>query len=249
MALSKEMLDAISKLDNGSAILDQIEADVAEAAAPLKDANAKLLRENVERKRTIQEIKTHLKNAGLDPEAPLPDQLTALTEKVKTEVSKDVTPNKEVAAVKKELDDFKKKFETSQTELAAERQQTKLERVKAAFSPKLPEHFGPAADLILKTAVAEGVITVDETGNPGVKMGDDFFPLNAGNGEKAMNALRQLHPQLAVTKQKGGAGDTGAQGGKGAPAGKTMTTVEYHEKVARGEDTTKFFAEGGQLVD
>jgi hypothetical protein len=105
---------------------------------------------------------------------------------------------------------------------------------------------------VLRAGLIDGVITTNDEGQPGVKVGEDFFLLSDGGGEKALNALRQLHPQLAVSKQKGGAGDTGANGangGKGGKAEKAMTTEQYHEQVSKGTDLTKFFAEGGIIKD
>jgi hypothetical protein len=249
MPLSREQLEAIGKIDGGTSIIDQIESDLETAVNPYKDSIAKLTRENVERKRTIQEFKTHVKNAGLDPEAALEEQLAALTEKVKTESTRDVTPNKEVEMIRKEMKALADKFTQSETQRLKAEQDIKSERVKAAFAPKLPDHFGPAADLVLRAGLIDGVITTDEGGQPGVKVGEDFFLLSDGNGEKALNALRQMHPQLAVSKQKGGAGDTGANGGKGNKSEKAMTTEQYHEQVSKGTDLTKFFAEGGIIKD
>jgi hypothetical protein len=245
MPLSQAQIEAIGKIDGGTEILDQIEADQELAVDTLTKTNATLLRENVSRKRTIQDMKTQIKNAGLDPEGSLEEQFAALTEKVKGEVSKDVTPNKEVEALRKDLKLLTDKMiQSEQLRLKAE-EGIKTEKVKSHFAPKLVDHFGDNAELVLENGMVKGVFTVDESGQPGIKQGEEIL-----FGEQAFNALRQMYPKQAVTKQKGGAGDTGARGAKGAQgAAKTMSSEEYDTQIAKGADLTKFFADGGILKD
>ncbi len=256
MPLTEEQKDAVAKLPGGQAILDEIETDLTAAVTPLKDSvtkltdlNTKLTRENVERKRWEQEYRLQMKSLGLDANKPIADLIEEMQEKVKATATKDMKPNAEVDAVNKKLADLTRKFELSEQARVDAEKATKLERVKAAIAPKLPEHFGNAADLILESGILKGHLTTDDSGNPGVKMGEDFIPLSEEEGAKAMNALKQLYPKLAVVKQKGGAGDTPANGGKKTDKTKTMTTAEYNEKVSKGEDVQKFFSEGGQIVD
>jgi uncharacterized coiled-coil protein SlyX len=245
MPLSQAQIEAIGKIDGGTAIIDQIEADHESAVEQYKKTNSTLLRENVERKRTIQEMKLHIKNAGLDPEGSLEEQLTALSEKVKVEISKDVTPNKEVDALKKDMKSLMDKFSQSEQQRIKAEEGIKTEKVKSHFAPKLVDHFGDNAELVLENGMVKGVFAVDENGQPGIKQGEEIL-----FGEQAFNALRQMYPKQAVTKQKGGAGDTGARGAKGAQgAAKTMSSEEYDTQIAKGADLTKFFADGGILKD
>lgn len=248
MPLTNAQIAAISKVEGGTEILDQIETDIKDGIEkelkPLKDEKAKIIRENVERKRIIQDLEAHLQTVGLDPKAPLEEQLTALTEKLKGEVSKNATPNKEVDAIRKEMESMKKKIEASDLARVAAENMAKTEKVKSHFAPKLADHFGDNSELVLENGMTKGLFTVDESGNPCVKVGDEFF-----TGDQALNSLRQLYPKQAITRQKGGAGDTAARGGQGGAAGKTMTTEEYNAKVIKGEDVLKFFADGGQIAD
>jgi hypothetical protein len=257
MPLTEEQKDAVAKLPNGQAILDEIETDLTAAVTPLKesitkltDTNTKLTRENVERKRGEQEFKLQAKNLGCDTTKPIPDIIQEMRAKLTETASKDTVPNSEVTALKKELAAFKATMESEKTARLEAEKATKIERVKAAIAPKLPEHFGAASDLILESGITKGYLTTNEAGEPCVKMGDDLIPLSEEDGAKAINALKQMYPKLAVTKQKGGAGDTDTKGGKKSPPAKTMTLEEYNTKVAGGkaDEVAKFMAEGGQVV-
>ena len=274
MPLSQVQKDAISKIQGGSDILAEVDSyetsiatltennrTVSETSKALEAKNKALTKENVSRKRAMQLTSDALKVAGLDPvggefglEPPvsLQVQIENLTGELKSSATKDMKPSAEVEAVKKELAAMKANMESEKNARLEAEKTTKLATVKAAIAPKLPEHFGNAADLILENGIANGRLTTNDAGEPGVMMNGEFIALAEEEGAKAMNALKQMYPKQAVAKQKGGAGDTPANGGTGKQgSAKTITAEEYDRVSALGDPDgflVKFFGAGGQIA-
>jgi hypothetical protein len=243
MPLSQAQLDAISKIDGGTAILDQIEADITETKSVLDKKITTLTRENVERKRTIQELKTSLHSAELDPDKPIAEQLAALQERMKADASKGMKPEGEVAILMKRLEKLEKDYQQEKSEKEQLKVQNHREKASAHFAPKLPDIFGKASSLILKNALVDGIITVDENGMPCVKNSDGEFLKD----DDAINELRRIHSDLVITKQKPGSGDLPNSGGKGRGDTKTATRTEF--EALTYEQKVKFGAEGGKIVE
>jgi len=243
MPLSQTQMDAISKIDGGTAILDQIEADINETKSMMEKKITTLTRENVERKRNIQELKSSLHSAEIDPEKPIGEQLAAIQERIKADASKGMKPDSEVAVLMKRIEKLEKDNQQEKSEKEQLKAQNKREKASAHFAPKLPDIFGKASSLILKNALVDGIITVDENGLPCVKGADGELLRD----DEAMNELRRVHSDLVITKQKPGSGDLPNSGGKGKGDTKTATRTEFEGFTY--EKKVKFGSEGGKIVE
>jgi ribosomal protein S16 len=223
MPLSQAQIEAISKLPDGSGILSTVEADIEAATASSASKMNALVRENVEKKSAVRNYVQQLEAIGFDPTKPLKNQFEELQEKTKGELSKGMKPTSEVDALAKKIERFEKALADSAAREESLKQQNRREKAAATFSPILPDHFGKASSLILKNAIADGIITIDENGQPGVKGADGEFY----TGDAAINELKKIHADLVITKQKPGSGNTAGRGG-GTSQGKAITREEFN---------------------
>jgi chaperonin cofactor prefoldin len=247
MALSKEQREMLLKVEGGQAILDEVDKSLKEVVEPLNAQIKKLTGDDMNKRKYISELREQLKAVNLDPddkEKPLAEQIEALQTKVKETATKGFKPNAEFEALQKEI----KKTGDALAKMAGEKaeadKKAKMKTAQAAYSTTFNEIFGLTSKFILDEAINKGIITVSDADEAGVMDGDTFL-----TGDEALASIKKKYSPYVVTNQRKGSGNTPPNGGSGAREGKTMSNEEYNQKVAKGEDLSKFFADGGQLVD
>jgi hypothetical protein len=249
MALSKDQRDLISKIENGQAILDEIDKSLKEVAEPLNAQIKKLTGDDMNKRKYISELREQLKAVNLDPddkEKPLAEQVEALQTKVKESATKGYKPNSEFEAQQKEMQKELKKLNDSLAKMAQEKadadKQAKMIKAQADYGKFFDDTF-VGGDLLLEKVIKEGEVVSDGKIS-GVMDGDTFL-----TGDEASAALKKKYSNRVITNQKTGSGNTPPNGGTRAKEGKTMTGEEFYKKQAAAEDLSKFFADGGQLTD
>lgn len=215
--LSQELREKLSTMEGGKEYLEEYEAVVKESI----DRKTKIrdLTKTIEESgNSVKTMAEQLKDAGIDPAKSVKDQIESMKESVKSQASQGMTPSKEYEALAKkherEMDKLRGEWESEKKAREEAAQAIKIEKAKSAFSPILSEHFGKTAQLLLEKDIREGRITVNDKGEPGVFHDDEFISLSENEGSDAINILRNIHKDFAVSKQVGGAADTSARGGR-----------------------------------
>jgi hypothetical protein len=244
MPLSYEQAVAeIEKLPNGGDLLSSLTEKVHSV-----NSEAQGLRNRYKTtESSLTKLKETLKSLELDPESDLTQQLQARLEKEKAGLK----PESEIAEVKKSLEKYKKEIDTWKQTAEDAKKDSLMSKAKQAFSPKLGDHFGKAAQHILELATLKGQIVVrDEI--PGVMYNDEFVPLNVESGLNAVDMLKKMYPELAITKQVTGSKKTNTSGASinEDKDEKIMTRAEF-DKVSRSNpaEAMAFVKDGGTLVD
>jgi len=153
----------------------------------------------------FKRFKNLVHDLGWDGESDVDEWAT----KVKSALEAKASPAEqgEMGELKKTLAKLQKDFQTTQTDLAAEREQRaelqKINRVKtieAQLGPKLSEEFY-ASPLMLKALIADNMVDVDESGEVVFKKGDSTLNLNDG-----LKYLSETYSDAKKNKQVAGSG-------------------------------------------
>lgn len=243
MALTYEQSIAeLQKLPNGSEIIESL----TEKVHAVNNEAAGLRQRYKATEGSLAKLKEALKASELDPDSDIPSQLNDRINKLK----EGTKPASEYDGLAKDLLKVKKDLESWKSTAEKNAQEAEIAKARAAFSGKLTDHFGKASDVLLDYAVRLGQIVVKD-GVPGVLVNDDFTPLNVESGTNAIDVLRKLYPQFAITKQVPGSKNSNTR----APMGN-----EKSEKEMSRTDFTKlssndpraamaFVKSGGTLTD
>lgn len=243
-------LTAEQKKGLSADVLQEIENDEKENARLNRENGEKRTRANeIEREKkatetSLNELRDKMKKIGFDTGEDIEDQFPGLIEKVTKE--RGFKPSSEVDALTKKFDAMTKKLEAAEAQAARDKQEAMIEKVGGLFGPALQENFGKAAPLIQNQLRLTGKLAMKD-GVAGIQNGDAFIPLNAENGsESAIDLLKKEYGDFVVTKQKTGTngGGTNNTGGKNE---KVMSRNEFEAlaPLARMD----FMKNGGQLAE
>lgn len=241
MALTyEEALAEVKKLPQGEEILGHVLEKVHSVNNEAKNLRIKAKEyENI-----LSTHKEKLKAHGIDPDSDIDEQLEKMRSK------EGMKPESDFNKVMKELDKFKK--EVSEWKGTAEKREADLlmEKAKNAFAPILSDHFGKQASALLELALLKGQIVVKD-GVPGVLYNDDFVPLRTEKGPNAVDMLRKIYPEFAITKQiPGSKKPDGRAPITGEESEKTMTRAEHDILGQKNPKAAMdFIKAGGVLVD
>ena len=246
MPLNQAQKDAIAKINGGADILAIIDADETEhltfadtnkdLTAKLKETETKnraLTKEQVARKRAMQNVQETAKahglelfggEFGLEPPTPLEEQFAAVLTKSDTVTKDTVVKNPEYLKLSKELEQMKKEREAEKIEAAKEKEAKKTAERRAALQPLVMENFGDMAPYVLD-AILSKQISVNEAGEDCIKDGDTFIPLT--DTANVTTTLKKLHPKAVQIKVKPGSGNTPAKGGTQQPHDGKLTYKEW----------------------
>jgi len=223
------------------ATVEELQAKVSDLEEKVGELSHEAKGHRLRAKSLEQQLKS-FKDAGLDPEKDISEQLEALKESASAG-KKDAS---EFSALQKQMDTLMKKLADSETKAERSAAEAKLEKARSAFSAKSKEHFTDA-DTVIDLAIAKGLVTLDENGNPGLKDGDEFIPLNAEKGPGAVDKLKTMFPKLAITTQKAGGKDTTAKGASGT-AGNAKQMRESEFKALSIKAQGDFALSGGEVT-
>lgn len=226
--------------------------DVFSEVEKLEGELSNVTHESISRKNKIRDFESNQKSLldkikahGIDPEGDMELQIKTLIDNAKTGMK----PANEFEVLTKKVDKLMHEVESWKTQAEKAQSEATIEKARAAFSTKLPDYFGPAADFILDYAITKGLVGVKD-GVPGVVYDGDFTPLNVEKGKNALDVLKSIYPQFVIVKQKGGSGSP-ASGGGGAGAGssdeKTMPMKEF--ETLPHSQKQQFIRDGGKVAD
>jgi hypothetical protein len=220
------------------------DASVLEEIEALEQQLNEVTKESIGRKKKINELTGNLKRLELDPDSDLEEQLTKKLEKSK----EGYKPSSDYEAVLKKVDKLNKEMESWKSQAEASTKEAQMAKARAAFSGKLAEHFGPAADLLLELGTTKGQITVSPEGIPGVYHDEEFVPLHTEKGKNAIDTLRKLYPTLAITKQVSGGKDVSTRtSGESKVQGQSMARQDFD--ALPPEEQYRFMKSGGALEE
>jgi hypothetical protein len=236
MAFSEELKKKVSD----AAIL----AEIDKLEGELSDVT----RESIGRKTKIRDFESKygsltdkIKRLGLDPDKDdVEEQFAALLEASK----KGLKPESEMTALMKKVEKLSTDLNGWKTQAEKATAEAEMAKARAAFSGKLGDHFGKASDILLDYATLKGIIAVKD-GVPGVSVDDDFVPLTVDKGPGAIDVLKKLYPQFAITKQQPGGKDVSTRPEAGSGDKKTLSMNEF-EALPHAEKAA-YVKEGGKV--
>jgi hypothetical protein len=196
-----------------------------------------------EYEKTLSTWKDKLKKLDLDPDADdLEEQLNARLEKGK----KGMKPDSEFEALMKKVNKLTDEVTNWKTTAEKNATEAAMAKARSAFAGKLTDHFGKASDLLLDYATLKGIIAVKDE-MPGVMFEDDFVPLNAEKGQKsAIDVLKKLYPDFAITKQVGGGKDVSTRVNTNNTDGKPSMQMADFEAMTHPQKQ-EFIKSGGKV--
>lgn len=219
-------------------------AEIDKLEAELTDVT----RESIGRKGKIREYDTKygsltekIKRLGLDPDADdIEEQFNQRIEESK----KGYKPESEMQVLMKKVEKLSGEINTWKSQAEKASAEADLAKARAAFSGKLGDHFGKASDILLDYATLKGIIAVKD-GVPGVTVDDDFVPLTVEKGPGAIDVLKRLYPQFAITKQVAGGKDVSTKPESGTGDIKSISMNEF-EALPHAQKAA-FVKEGGKV--
>ena len=236
----------VQKLPNGEDIL----ANVLDKVHSVNKEAQTLRQTSKQHEQGLTKLKDVLKKYEIDPDGDLDEQFS----KIK---SKDgLVPLTEMEKLNKQLEKFQKDHELTKKELADHKaaiekrdQDLIMEKAKNAFSPKMAEKFGKAANVLLEYAMSKGQIVVKD-GVPGVLLNDEFTPLNLDKGLNGIDVLAKAYPEFAITKQVPGSKTPDGKGYHGDDSNeKTMTRAEHDALgIKNPKAAMQFVRDGGVVI-
>ena len=237
MAFSEELKKKVSD----AAIL----AEIDKLESELTDVT----RESIGRKTKIREydgkmssLTERIKKLGLDPDKDdIEEQFAAKLEESK----KGLKPESEMTALMKKVEKLSAEINGWKSQAEKASAEAEMSKARAAFSGKLVDHFGKASDILLDYATMKGIIAVKD-GVPGVSVDDDFVPLSVEKGPGAIDVLKKLYPQFAITKQVSGGRDVSTRPDAGAGTIQSLGMKEF-EALPHAEKSS--FVKGGGKIE
>ena len=220
MALTEEMKAKIAKLDpNIMAEVEDLEQNLNHVTRESLDRKNKIRAYEASQKGLVEKLKAR----GIDPDQDIDDQLNKVLDSAKTGMK----PATEFEQLSKKFDKVMNELGSWKEQATKAQQEARMEKARAAFSSKLPDHFGPASDLILDYAVVKGLVGVNDDGLPGINHDGDFIPLNNDKGKTAIDVLKGMYPQFAQVKQKAGTGTGGGSTQTSSSTGRVISFTEF----------------------
>ena len=237
MAFSDELKKKISD----TAVLQEIEK--------LEDEINNVTGESIKRKGKIREYESKIgsltekmKKVGFDPDADFEEQISAKLE----EGRKGLKPASELEALMKKVDKLSNELNGWKSQAEKSSAEAEMAKARAAFANKLTDHFGKASDILLDYATMKGIIAVKD-GIPGVTVDDDFVPLAVEKGPGAIDVLKKLYPQFAITKQQTGGKDVSTRPGTNSGDNREPISMEEFEKMPHASKQ-EFVKSGGKIA-
>lgn len=214
-----EFKKAIEALENGAELLEFHTAAVAQEKEFGKTKYAEKDKEAV----GLRKYKALIKNLGWDGESDPEEFVTTVQANLE---NRQTEGNAQMVEVTKQLKKLQKDFETSQTELQAEReqktalqQQNKLKTIENTLAPKLSESFY-GHNFMIKALIADGQVDLDEKGQVIFKNGESVMEF-----DKGLKWLEETHSDARKNTQKPGGGSVPANQG-GAKPKYTMAQID-----------------------
>jgi hypothetical protein len=198
-------------------------ADFTSEIERLEGDKKTILGEQVKLKKAVKDaadknakVISTLKEAGLEwdeEEEFTPDLVKGALEKTKTAAKQGTVPETDVQKILKKMDALEKKATAAEQAAEQEKKNNRIEKALNALTSAGSEHFSDP-ETVFENVRLKGIADLDETGQPGIRQGEEFILLNPQKGPNAIDALKKLYPKLAVTKQQQGGKDTSARGGQ-----------------------------------
>lgn len=197
---SPEVLEAVEELEK------EVSARNFEAA----DKRTKLKKLEELHNGIVEKIK----KLGFNPDEDIEQQFPALIEKVTKE--KGFKPSGEFDKLMQKIETLSKEVTEWKGTAEREKKESQVEKASTLLDPAFTEAFGKSAPVVKELLKLKGAIVLKD-GVPGIQSGEEFIPLNAEKGSiSAIDHVKQLYPDLVVTKQKGGSGGSPSnKGGEG----------------------------------
>jgi len=224
------------------------DADVLAAIDEMESNLNDVTKESIGRKGKIRDyeskisaLTSQLKKVGFDPDSDLEEQLSLRDAKSKEgykPASEYELLSKKMEKISNEMMSWKQEAEKSQNEAI-------LAKTKAAFSGKLGDHFGKAADMILDYASLKGIIA-HKDGEPGVIIDDEFTPLNATRGKNAIDVLKGVYSNFAITKQQQGSSNVSTKASSQSTGDVRTASMEEFESLPHAQKQ-EFVKSGGKI--
>ena len=196
---------SLSKLENGSELLEFFDSSVSDEKTKAIDITRKANRE-------AQSIKKAFNRLGYDGVANVDEFVDVLLETID---GKATTQTTELSELQNTVKKMQRSFEQSQGELKTEREkseslhkQNKIKTIESKLTPKLNEDLY-GANYLVKSLIAEGALDIDEEGNITLKNGELVLSY-----DDAVKHLVNSNTDARRNKQVSGAGSSAGTNGK-----------------------------------
>jgi hypothetical protein len=155
---------------------------------------------------------------------------------------------KEIAAMKKSNEKLIAQLEETQKKADQATQESILNSAFEKFSPELNKAFDKNSDVVRDLLRLKGLVVVKE-GQPGVVVEDEFIPLVAQKGPGAIDKIKAMYPQLAITKQTSGGNNVRSTTTPGSNnnANRELTRKEFD--VLPGPTRIEYMAKVGRFAE
>lgn len=227
----KEVLTKDANLSKFVEAIDEIEAE-----------NRNLIRESMSRKDAIRTMHQSLKDVGFDPTKPINEQLESFISSKVSEKTKDTKPLSDFEKLNRNLADVMQRLERSENEAKQANKKIKVDKVKETVTGLLSNSFGKATNLIVKNAIADGQIEVDDDGNAILNI--DGQQINLQDKDKFVASMRKSYQDLLFTEQKGGSNSRSTYNDN--VSGKMMSLSDF-EVLSQGEKR-KYMTDVGKFI-
>jgi uncharacterized protein (UPF0335 family) len=220
---------------------DQNLAKFVDAIDEIETENRNLVRESMSRKDAIRNMHQSLKDVGFDPTKPINDQLENFIASKVSEKTKDTKPLSDFDKLNKNLADVMQRLERSETEAKQANRKIKVEKVKNSVTDLLSSSFGKATNLIVKSAISDGQIEVDDDGNAVLNI--DGQQIDLQDKDKFVATMRKSYQDLLFTEQKGGSNSRSTYTSNNAK----MISLSDFETLSQAEKR-KYMTEVGKFI-
>ena len=232
---------SLSKLENGSELLEFFDSSVSDEKTKAIDITRKANKES-------QNIKKAFNRLGYDGVANVDEFVDVLLETID---GKATTQTTELSDLQNTVKKLQRSFEQVQGELKTEREkseslhkQNKIKTIEGKLTPKLNEELY-GANYLVKSLIAEGALDLDEEGNITLKNGESVLSY-----DDAIKHLVNSNTDSRKNKQVPGASSSsGVQGKTQYKPKYTMDQIKAMNQEEAAKDikevnaSAKFYSE------